>query len=215
MPWYPSVETAGQLQFLLQYCHHVLPGSMLLRYLPGVPLNLYGSCLYSAAIKQARQHHRQCNLMLCHIFVAVVVLKQTNKFWWYPDNHLSQCPESVWGSEALLLSHSGLVSWDGRVGSQKKKKKKPQLLQLQLNDCPWVKWRAGLVRRMKNETGGGCRWQPCHKASAKMTGPKTSVCCADIPAANRKVQALTAAGPKDGKGGQLFNSSNMSRLVRR
>lgn len=79
---------------------------------------------------------------------------------------------------------------------------KTQPLQLQLDDCPWVKWWAGLASRMKNETGRGRRWQLCHKASVRMTGPKTSVCCGDIPAANRKVQALTAAGPKDGESSQ-------------
>lgn len=60
-------------------------------------------------------------------------------------------------------------------------------------------WQAGLLHGMKYETGRGHRWQPCHKASVRMTGPKTPVCYADISAANRKVQALTAAGPRDGE----------------
>lgn len=59
-------------------------------------------------------------------------------------------------------------------------------------------WQAGLVDHMKYETGWGHRWQLCQKASVGMTGPKIPVCHADISAANRKVQALTAAGPKDG-----------------
>lgn len=64
---------------------------------------------------------------------------------------------------------------------------------------PWPRWQAGLVHCMKYETGWGQRWQPCHKASVRMTGPKTPACSTDISAANRKVQALTAAGPKDGE----------------
>lgn len=59
-------------------------------------------------------------------------------------------------------------------------------------------WQAGLVDHMKYETGRGHRWQLCQKASVGMTGPKILVRHADISAANRKVQALAAAGPKDG-----------------
>lgn len=71
-----SIEKAGQLQFLLQYCHHVLPGSMLFRHSPGVALNLYGSCLFSAALKQARQHHHQCSSISC-FFLVWNLLHQT------------------------------------------------------------------------------------------------------------------------------------------
>lgn len=71
---------------------------------------------------------------------------------------------------------------------------------LYVDDClsPWLMWQAGLVHHMKYEIGWGHRWQPCHKASVRMTGPKTLVCYTDISVANRTVQALAAAGPKDG-----------------
>lgn len=62
-------------------------------------------------------------------------------------------------------------------------------------------WLAGLAQHIKYKTGWGHRWQPCHKASVRMTAPKTQFCCTDISLANRKVQVLTAAGPKDGESG--------------
>lgn len=74
-------------------------------------------------------------------------------------------------------------------------------------------WQAGLVHGMKNETGWGHCWQLCHKASVRMTGPKTPACPADISAANQKVQALTAAGPRDGERVNNLESCNMLKLV--
>lgn len=81
-----GIEKAGQLQFLLQYCHHVLPGSMLLRHSPAVALNLYGSCLFSAALKQAHQHHHQCSSISCRLFFLFEISStKQREYKWYSD----------------------------------------------------------------------------------------------------------------------------------